>query len=638
MRGKLRLQTQRAQDRASQAAAVKHAAASTPEVPYAEPDATDQSKFTMSEPKENAATPGLRPRLAALRLLLPYFTPYRGLLAGWLAFLALSSLATLSLPVAVRQMIDRGFAHTDPATLNATFVGLFVVAVVLALATAARYFCISLLGERVVADLRRRLYAHLLTLDQSFYERTRVGELISRLGADTELVQTVVSSSISVALRGIVTAVGGAVMLVATSPRLAGYAGLVIPLVILPIVLAGRRQQRLSRANQDRVADAAAVANETLNAMYAVQAYAREPVEIARYDTAIVRAVASARRRIAQRSGLTALVILLIFGAITLVLWSGAHSVMTGELGAGVLSQFVLYAVLSAGSIGGLTEVWSEISRASGAMERIGELMATQAEIRSPTQAVVMPQPLRGAIRFEHVEFHYPSRPEAPALHDFNLAIAPGETIALVGPPGAGKSTVFHLLLRFYDPQSGTIRIDGTDLKAIALPTLRGAIALVPQDTVIFGASARDNIRFGRVDADEASVIAAAKAAEADEFLSAQPEGYDAHLGERGVRLSGGQQQRIAIARAVLKDAPILLLDEATSNLDAQSEAAVHHALERLMRGRTTLVIAHRLATVQQADRIIVMDGGRVVAQGSHAELMRQGGLYSELAKLQFAA
>jgi len=481
----------------------------------------------MSEPKENAATPALRPRLAALRLLLPYFTPYRGLLTGWLAFLALSSLATLSLPVAVRLMIDRGFAHTDPATLNATFVGMFVVAVVLALATAGRYFCISLLGERVVADLRRRLYAHLLTLDQSFYERTRVGELISRLGADTELVQTVVSSSISVALRGIVTAVGGAVMLVATSPRLAGYAALVIPLVILPIVLAGRRQQKLSRANQDRIADAAAVANETLNAMYAVQAYAREPVEIARYDTAIVRSVASARRRIVQRSGLTALVIMLIFGAITLVLWSGAHSVMAGELGAGVLSQFVLYAVLSAGSIGGLTEVWSEISRARGAMERIGELMATQPEIRSPSQAVMMPQPLRGAIRFEHVEFRYPSRPDAPALHDFTLTIAPGETIALVGPSGAGKSTVFHLLLRFYDPQSGTIRIDGTDLKAIALPALRGAIALVPQDTVIFGASARDNIRFGRVDADEATVIAAAKAAEADEFLAAQPEGYD---------------------------------------------------------------------------------------------------------------
>ncbi|HEY2397035.1 MAG TPA: ABC transporter transmembrane domain-containing protein [Rudaea sp.] len=581
----------------------------------------------------------MRPgRFAALRLLLPYFRPHRLLLAGWLAFLALSSSATLSLPIAVRLMIDHGFARADPSRLNASFVGLFAVAVVMALATAARYFCVSVLGEKVVADLRRRLYAHLLTLDQAFFERTRVGELISRLGADTELVQTVVSSSISVALRGIVTALGGAIMLVITSPRLAGYAGLVIPLVMLPIVLAGRRQRKLARANQDRVADAAAIANETLNAMYAVQAYAREPVETARYDGAIARSLASARRRIAQRAGLTALVIQLIFGAITLVLWSGAHSVVTGALDPGVLSQFVLYAVISAGSIGGLTEVWSEISRASGAMERIGELMATHADIRSPAQPVELPRPVRGAIRFDHVEFRYPSRPETAALHDFSLDIAPGESVALVGPSGAGKSTVFHLLLRFYDPQHGTIRIDGADLKSLALPELRGSIALVPQDTVIFGASARDNIRFGKIDADDGSVVAAAKAAEADDFLVAQPEGYDTYLGERGVRLSGGQQQRIAIARAVLKDAPILLLDEATSNLDAHSEAAIQHAFERVMRGRTTLIIAHRLATVQKADRIIVMDAGRIVAQGPHAELMRQGGLYSELARLQFAA
>jgi ATP-binding cassette subfamily B protein len=586
----------------------------------------------------DSAKPSAARRFSPLRVIVPYLLNYRALLFGWLGFLALSSLATLSLPLAVRVMIDHGFAHADPATINRSFVGLLAVASVMAIATAGRYFCVSMLGERVVADLRRKLYAHLLTLDQAFYERTRVGELTSRLGTDTELVQTVVSSSMSVALRSIVTAIGGAVMLVLTSPKLAGYAALVIPLVILPIVLAGRRQQKLARANQDRVADAAAIANETLNAMYAVQAYAREPVERDRYDGAIARTLKAAQRRVGQRAGLTALVILLIFGAITLVLWAGARAVMDGSMSAGVLGQFVLYAVFAAGSLGGLTEVWSEISRAGGSMERIGELLATTPDIATPASSVALATPMRGEIRFDHVEFRYPSRPEAPTLHDFSLRVAPGETVALVGPSGAGKSTVFHLLLRFYDPKHGSIAFDGVDLRKLDLTELRKSIALVPQDTVIFGASAADNIRFGRSDADDASVTAAAKAAEAHDFLATQPEGYGTYLGERGVRLSGGQQQRIAIARALLKDSPILLLDEATSNLDAQSEAAIQHALERLMRGRTTLVIAHRLATVQKADRIVVMDGGRIVAQGTHAELLREGGLYSELARLQFAA
>lgn len=590
----------------------------------------------MSATSESENAP--RSRYSALPLLWPYLRRYRGLVAGWLAFLTLSSLATLTLPVAVRAMIDHGFVNANPAVIDSGFLGLLGVAGVLAFATAARYFCITLLGERTVADLRRQLYAHLLTLDQPFFERTRVGELTSRLSADTELVQTVVTSSLSVALRSVVTALGGTAMLVATSPRLAGYAALVIPLVIAPIVLMGRRQQKLARANQDRIADAAAIANETLNATYAVQAYAREPYEIARYDDAIVRAIATAKKRIGQRAILTALVILLIFGAITLVLWSGARGVMEGRLNVGVLSQFVFYAVIAAGSIGGLTEVWSEIARASGAMERIGELLATQPSIRTPAQPATMPRPLRGDIRFEHVEFHYPSRTDAPALHDFTLEVKPGETIALVGPSGAGKSTVFHLLLRFYDAQHGAILVDGIDLKQLALPDLRGAIALVPQDTVIFGASARDNIRFGSVGASDEEVVAAAKTAEAHDFIAAQPDGYDTYLGERGVRLSGGQQQRIAIARALLKDAPILLLDEATSNLDAQSEAAIQQGFERLMHGRTTLIIAHRLATVLKADRIVVMDAGRIVAQGTHAELLQAGGLYGELARLQFAA
>ena len=589
-------------------------------------------------PTQTTATAPPKRRFSALPLIWPHVRPYRRLLVGWLVFLAVSSLATLTMPLAVRVMIDHGFAHADPGTINSSFIGLFGVAIVLALATAGRYYCVTVLGERSVADLRRGLYAHLIKLDQPFYEHARVGELTSRLSADCELVQSVLTSSLSVALRSTLTALGGTVMLIATSPRLAGYAALVIPLVVAPIVLMGRRQQRLSRDSQDRVADAAAVANETLNATYAVQAYARERHEIARYDEAILRAVATAKKRIRQRALLTALVIVLIFGAITLVLWSGARSVMDGRLDVGVLSQFVFYAVIAAGSIGGLSEVWSEIARASGAMERIDELMTTQSTLREPAEPLALPQPSRGCIRFDQVEFRYPSRPDTAALCDFSLDIKPGETVALVGPSGAGKSTVFHLLLRFYDPQRGSVSIDDIDVKRLSLPGLRGAIALVPQDTTMFGASARDNIRFGRVDADDTDVIATAKSAEAHDFIAAQAQGYDTHLGERGMRLSGGQQQRISIARALLKNAPILLLDEATSNLDAQSEAAIQAGLEHLMHGRTTLIIAHRLATVLKADRIVVMDAGRIVAQGTHAQLLQAGGLYAELARLQFAA
>ncbi|MEO5560775.1 MAG: ABC transporter transmembrane domain-containing protein [Dokdonella sp.] len=577
-------------------------------------------------------------KIRSLTRLLPHLKPYRGLIAGWLGFLALSSTATLILPQAVRVMIDHGFTQANASAINAAFLGLFAVAGLLAVATAARFFFVSLLGERVAADLRRRLYDHLLTLDQTFFESTRTGELVSRLAADTELVQTVVGSTLSVALRSVVTLIGGAIAMILTSPRLAGFTVLVIPAVVLPIVVFGRRVSKLSRESQDRIADASATASETLNAVHTVQAYTREPQESQRYRDAVVLALATARKRIMMTGTLTALVILLSFGAITLVLWMGAKAVIAGTMAVGVLSQFVLYAVLAAGSVGALTEVWGQVLRAGGALGRIGDLLDTRAEIATPASAETLTKPVRGTIRFEQVEFRYPSRPDRAALHDFTLEIQPGQTIALVGPSGAGKTTVFQLLLRFYDPLSGRITLDGADLRAIALPDLRGSFALVPQDPVLFGASAADNIGFGRTGASLDEIVAAARSAEAHEFLDALPERYDTYLGERGVRLSGGQQQRVAIARALLRDAPVLLLDEATSSLDAQSEHLIQNALERLMQNRTTLVIAHRLATVQKADRIVVMDGGRIIAQGTHAQLVSEDGLYAELARLQFAA
>ena len=588
----------------------------------------------------DATTDTPRPirRIGALRELWPFVKPHRALAIGWLVFLGLSSGASLVLPMAFRHIIDQGFGHSSQAVINETFIALFGVALVLAIATAARYFCITLLSERALASLRQKLYAQVIRLDVSFFERSRVGELLSRLSADTEVVQALIGSGVSVALRSAVMLIGAAVAMVWTAPSLAGLTALVIPAVMLPILVFGRRVQKLSRASQDRLADAAAIANETLNASTAVKAYAREDIESTRYGSAIMRALATARRRIGMRSLLTMAVIVLVFGAITLVLWAGARHVLAGTLGAGVLGQFVLYAVFAAGSVAGLSEVWGDVLRAAGAMERIGELLAERAEIIDPAQPLALPRPMQGALRFDSVTFHYPTRPNAPALHDFTLDIRPGETVALVGPSGAGKSTVFALLLRFYDPQSGRISVDGIDLRALTLTELRGAIALVPQETVIFSGSAADNIRFGREGASDEEVREAARAAEAHDFINALNDGYQAEMGERGVRLSGGQRQRIAIARAILRDAPLLLLDEATSSLDAQSEAAIQQALERLEKGRTTLVIAHRLATVQRADRIVVMDGGRIVAQGTHESLLAEGGLYAELARLQFVA
>ncbi len=573
-------------------------------------------------------------KLGTLRALWPFVRQHAGLFAAWLCALALASSATLSSPVAFKQMIDGGF-HSG-GNIDRVFLAVFIVVLVLAIASAARFYFVSLLGERVVADLRRQLYGHLVGLDAEFHDRTRSGELVSRLSADSELLRSVVGSSMSVALRSSITVIGSIVMLFVTSPKLAAYALVGIPLAVLPIVLGARRLEKASRASQDRVADANTLASETLGAVRTVQAHAREPYELKRFGDAVSVAVETARKRIRAQSLVTATVITLVFGAVVLVLWSGAHDVIGGRMTTGELGQFVFYALIGGGSVGALAEVWNELQRAAGGMGRIAELLNETPTIRAPAAPRRLPAPVKGEIRFDNVSFHYPSRPDLPALDDFNLTVNPGETVALVGPSGAGKSTVFSMLLRFHDAQSGSVRIDGVDLRDLDPAHLREHIALVPQQPTIFAASAAENIRYGKLDATDAELQAAAEAAEADDFIRELPGGFESQLGERGARLSGGQQQRIVIARALLKDAPILLLDEATSALDAQSERAVQHALERLMAGRTTLVIAHRLATVLKANRIVVMDRGRIVAQGTHAELLAQNGLYAELARLQF--
>ena len=566
-----------------------------------------------------------------------FVRPYKWLVAGAGVALLVAAGSTLLIGQGLRVLVDRGLLSGTAETIDRYFVLMFGIVAMLASATFARHYLVSWLGERMVADIRKRVYGHVIGLSPEFFEVTRTGEVLSRLTTDPTLIQSVVGSSASMALRNLVLFLGGAVLLAVTSPKLAALVFLGILFIVAPLLVFGRRVRGLSRKTQDRVADTAAHAGESINAVQTVQAFNHEDLDRAAYSGIVEESFETARRLVRNRSMLTFSVMMLVFGAVVAVLWIGARDVMHGGMSAGELTAFIFYSVITAGAVGALSEVVGDLQRAAGATERLMELLTTEPKIAAPTLPVALPAP-RGEIAFERVNFSYPTRPEESALKNFSLRIKPGQRVALVGPSGAGKSTVFQLLLRFYDPQGGRIVVDGVAINEVDPREVRKRIALVPQDAMVFGTTAADNIRYGRPDATDAEVRAAAEAAQAAKFIEALPQGYDTQVGERGLRLSGGQRQRIAIARAILRDAPILLLDEATSALDAESESAVQAALGPLMQGRTTLVIAHRLATVLRADHIVVLDRGAIVAQGTHAELVAQGGLYARLAALQFDA
>jgi ATP-binding cassette subfamily B protein len=580
-----------------------------------------------------------RPRSRTVRPLLalaPFILKYPGMIAGAFIALVAATLATLTMPIAVRFMIDNGFSRDDAGSIDSYFLALLVVAIVLGAASATRFFFVSWIGERVTADLRSAVYDHITRLSPVFFEVTRTGEVLSRLTADTTLIKSVVGSSASIALRNLFMFLGSAIMLVYTSPALSGLAALTLPAVIVPMIVFGRMVRRLARASQDRIADTSAHAAETISAMQTVQSFTHEVEDRRVYARAVESSFDTAKLRILARSGMTAIAIVLVFAGVVGILWVGAQNVVQGSMTAGTLGQFIIYAVLCATSIGALSEVWGEVQLAAGATERLVEILQVTPQITPPPNPVAVALPVRGLIGFDNVSFSYPTRPEISALNGFSLSVSPGETVALVGASGAGKSTVFQLLSRFYDPQHGEITLDGVALPSADPTDVRAALAVVPQETVVFAKSAFENIRFGRPEASREDVIAAAHAAQAHEFLERLPEGYDTELGERGVTLSGGQRQRIAIARAILRAAPVLLLDEATSALDAESEVLVQKALANLMIDKTTLVIAHRLATVLKADRIVVMADGQIVASGRHEALLAAGGLYARLVELQF--